>query len=251
MPTQEELVEIIINSLTQLNPDDSATDKLAFYCYIPHKKLPECLEKFKQHLQISQPTPKQLQERGKFLAPIVYLVFLGLKGATSFQSFQSARPQYDLLVSGDNEKWMTICKLLYLKENRRDIIIEAKAKQSKLADKDFARLCSIMDLQLANSGLGIFCTLEGATGFPERNSTTRQRTIGDCRLRQVLYHANTNQYIIVLNKEDIFSLDKPGSLITLLTRNIRDISEMSGLPPVSVEKLKEVDLPQHLKDFDT
>ena len=248
MPTQEELVDNIINSLNQLDRNDPATDKLASYCYIPHKKLPEYLEKFKQHLEISKPTQKQLQERGKLLEQIVYLVFCGLKGATSFKSFQSAGPQYDLLVSGNSEKWITVCKILYLEDNIRDIMIEAKAKQSKLPDKDFARLCNIMDLYLTNSGLGIFFTLEGATGFPESNSTTRQKKIGDCRLRQVLYHAKTNKYVIVLDKEDLFILDKNGSLISLLTRKIRDICEMSGLSTVPVEQLKEVDLPQHLKD---
>lgn len=250
MPTQEELVDQIIDSLNQLDRDDPATDKLASYFYIPHKKLPEYLEKFKQHLEISNPNQKQLQERGKLLEQIVYLVFCGLKGATSFKSFQSAGPQYDLLVSGNSEKWMTVSKLLYLEDNIRDIIIEAKAKKKKLPDKDFARLCSIMDLYLTNSGLGIFFTLEGATGFPQRDSNSRQRTIGDCRLRQVLYHAKTNKYVIVLDKEDIFSLDQKGSLISLLTRKIRDISEISGLSTTSVEEWQEVDLPKYLRDCD-
>ncbi len=91
-------------------------------------------------------------------------------------------------------------------------------------------------------------TLEGAAGFPKRNST-RQRAIQDCRLRQVLYHAKTGKYIIVLDKEDILSLGQNGTLMTLLIRKIRDLNELTGLPTVTVKQFQEIDLPQHLKEI--
>jgi hypothetical protein len=55
------------------------------------------------------------------------------------------------------------------------ILVEAKAKQSKLTDKDFARLCSIMDVNLSTTGITEFYFFKGATGFPDRSSSTEQR----------------------------------------------------------------------------
>lgn len=232
--------------MEQLDPNSKGTEKLASYLYIVHPKLQEYLEKLEQDLQIANPN---LQERGKLLEKIVFLVFKGLKGVTRFKSFQSASSQYDLLVSGDGEKWMTVCKILYLEFDKRDIVIEAKAKQSKVTDQDFARLCNIMELNLTNSSLGIFFTLEGATGFPKENDS-RQRSIRDCRLRQALFHAKTGKYVIVLDKNDIFSLGENGTFIRLLTRKIRDLQELSGIPIVPVESWQEIDLPQHLKELE-
>jgi len=132
-----------------------------------------------------------------------------------------------------------------LNTESRDIVIEAKAKESKIQDKDFARLCNIMELNLSGSGLGVFFTLNGATGFP-KDSSQRQRSLRDAKLRQVLFNAKTGKMIIVFDKEDILSLAKNGCLINLITRKIRDLSENTGLPLVPIT-LEEVDLPEHLK----
>lgn len=249
MQSQEELIETIIDALTCLNSDSLESDKLASYLYVADLRIKEYLEKFNQLLQINKPKPKQLQDRGKILEQIVYLVFRSLKGVTSLKSFQSAGPQYDLIVTGDDTDWHLVCKHLYLDISQRDIVIEAKARNSKLSDKDFARLCSIMNENLTGAGLGIFFTLKGAAGFPERNSTSRQRKISDCRLRQVLFHARTDKFIIVLDKEDIFELGKNGTLLQILTRKIRDLRELSGLSTVPIEQFQEIDLPPHLEEI--
>ncbi|MEA5468720.1 hypothetical protein [Spirulina sp. 06S082] len=249
MPTQEELVDSILKSLETLDRDEPATDKLATYCYTADKRLPNTLEKFAKHLKIKNPSQSQLKERGNLLEQIVYLVFQGLKGATSFKSFQSAGSQYDLLVTGDNEKWKTVCELLYLGFTQRGIITESKARKDKLQDKDFARLCSIMELNLTGCGLGIFFTLEGATGFPTTEKSNRQRKISDCKLRQVIFHAKTQKYIVVFDKDEILKLGENGTFITMLTRKIRDIRELSGIPPEPVENFQEIDLPAHLKEL--
>lgn len=250
MQSQEQLVEDILHSLERIDRNDPASDKLASYLYTVDKRLPYYLEKFAKLLQLEKPNRSQLQESGKLLEQVVYLAFCGLKGATSFKSFQSAGPQYDLLVSGDNVKWLAVCKMLYLDINRRDIVVEAKAKNSRLPDKDFARLCSIMNLNLTGAGLGVFFTLRGATGFPNRDDLIRKRAIRDCRLRQVLFHAQTQKSIIVLDKEDIFELNKNASLIQILIRKIRDLHELSGLPITPINQFKEMDLPGHLKEID-
>lgn len=254
MLTQEELVEQILDTLQKLDRDNPATDKLASYLYIADKRLNKYIDDLDQILDEIQKNKKSEPQThskrilaGKLLEQIMYLSFRGLKGVSSLKSFQSAGPQYDLVVSGDGQNWLTICKLFYLDPERRDIVIEAKAKESKLPDKDFARLCNIMELNLHGCGLGILFTLNGATGFPE-DLSQRQRSLRDAKLRQVLFHAKTQKIIIVFDKKDIFSLTKNGSLISLITRKIRDLSENTGLPVVSIS-LEEVDLPDHLKSL--
>ncbi|WP_319422997.1 hypothetical protein [Pleurocapsa sp. FMAR1] len=249
MPSQEELVNTIIKASELLDSNSSALEKLASYLYIADPRIHNYLNKFNQLLKIESPKSSQLQERGKILEQIVYLVFNSFKGITSFKSFQSASSQYDLIVSGDDVNWHPVCKHLYMDISQRDIIIEAKAKNSKLPDKDFARLCSIMHENITGAGLGIFFTLKGATGFPDRNSSSRQRKISDCRLRQALFQAKTGKHIIVLDKEDIFELGKNGTLLQILTRKIRDLKELSGLPTVPIERFVEIDLPPHLEEL--
>ncbi|RCJ42275.1 hypothetical protein A6770_08690 [Nostoc minutum NIES-26] len=249
MPSQKELVQSVIDALVLLNRDDPESDKLASYLYNADPRLSEYLEKLKQFTQLKNPTLSESKKAGELLEQIVCLVFRGLQGATSFKSFQSAGPQYDFIVSGDQLAWLHVCNLLYLKENQRSIVVEAKATQSPLPDKQFARLCSIMELNLSSTvGLGVFFTLNGATGFPQQ-SDSRQRAIRDCRLRQVIFHAKTQKIIVVLDKDDIFEFSKNGSLIQILVRKIRDLEELSGLPTPSVEQREEVDLPDHLKQL--
>lgn len=246
MQSQEELIQNIIDAMELLEADNPASNKLASYFYIADKRLSDYLDKLKEYVQLAKPTRQQTQEAGKLLEQIVLLVFKGLKGIQSIKSFQSAGPQYDLLASGDDLAWLNICKLLYLGVDKRDIVVEAKATKSPLPDKQFARLCSIMDLNLKGSGLGIFFTLNGASGFPKPNNS-RQRAVSDCRLRQIVFHAKTNKIVVVLDKNDILELDKNGTLLQILTRKIRDLFELSGLPTTPAEEFKEIDLPSHLK----
>ena len=247
MSSQEELVQSVIDALELLNKNDPALDKLASYLYIADRRLSEYLDQLKEFIKLQNPTQSESKRGGELLEQIAFLAFQGLKGATSFKSFQSPGPQYDLLVSGDQPAWLLVCEFLYLKKNQRGIVVEAKATKERLPDKQFARLCSIMELNLASTvGLGVFFTLNGASGFP-KNESSRQRSISDCRLRQVLFHAKTEKFIVVLDKHDIFELGKNGTLIQILVRKIRDLCELSGLPTTPISEPKEIDLPNHLK----
>ncbi len=246
MLSQDELVEYIINAMDLLEAGDPALNKLIPYVYKADNKLSEYLDKLRIFTEIEDPTSKQTQEAGKLLEQIVLLSFKGLKGVQSMKSFQSAGPQYDLLVTGDDIYWKRVTKTLYLEWENRNIVIEAKATKAPLPDKQFARLCSIMEHNLIGAGLGIFVTLNGATGFPKRNSK-RQRSVSDCRLRQIIFYARTKKIIVVLDKEDLFELTKNVTLIEILTRKIRDLSELSGLPTVPAENCQEIDLPPHLQ----
>ncbi|WP_414530565.1 hypothetical protein [Nodularia chucula] len=246
MQSQDELVESIINTMDLLESGNPALNKLAVYLCKVNVQLPQYLNRLKIFTELERPTTKQTQEAGQLLEQIVLLLFKGLKGIQSIKSFQSAGPQYDLLVSGDSLEWKFICKTLYLEWETRDIVIEAKATKSPLKDQQFARLCSIMEHNLSGAGLGIFFTLNGASGFPQRGDA-RQRRVSDCRLRQIIFHAKTKKIIVVLDKEDLFELTKNYTLIEILIRKIRDLFELSGLPTTPAEHFQEIDLPLHLK----
>ncbi len=248
MRSQKQLVEDIINAMKLLKQEDPELNKLASYLYTVDKNLHNYLDKLNKFIELKKPSLKETQEVGKLLEQIAFLVFKGLEGVQSIKSFQSAGPQYDLLISGDDVGWLQVCNLLYLDTNQRDIVVEAKATKSPVPDKQFARLCNIMELNLRGAGLGIFFTINGATGFPKAGNS-RQRAVSDCRLRQILFHAKTRKIIVVLDKDDIFELAKNGTLIQLLTRKIRDLFELSGLPTTPVEEFKEIDLPPHLKEI--
>lgn len=88
MSSQEELVDLIIKASERLDSESPALDRLASYLYIiADPKINEYIAKFNQLLEIKSPKKSQLQERGKILEQIVYLVFRSLKGVTSLKSF--------------------------------------------------------------------------------------------------------------------------------------------------------------------
>lgn len=254
MSKQEELVSTIIDALDELNADDPAADRLASYLYVADGRISGYINQFKvllSNIEDSQFSSQQKQtfrqEAGKLLEQIAYLSFKGLRGASVFKSFQSAGPQYDLLVAGDDSDWMAISKVFYINMSNRDILIEAKARRGKVDDQDFARLCSLMELNISTASLGIFFTLSGATGFPDSNAA-RQRCLRDAKLRQVLFYNRTGKMIIVFTKEDIFSLAENASLTQLIIRKIRDLRENTGRPVPTID-IQEIDLPEHLQSL--
>ncbi len=243
-----EMIITLLKALDEITLDDPDTINLfAAYLYTPDPNIGSYLDKLRHYSGLTSPNKNELADAGNLLEQIAVLTFNGLQGVTSIKSFRSAGPQYDLLVSGDGLEWPYFTKLLYMQGVQRDIVIEAKCTKEKVSDQIFARLCSLMEINLFNcAGLGLFFTLNGATGFPDHEATTRQKKIGDARLRQVLFHARTGKSIIVFDKNDIFQLDKPATLIQLLIRKIRDIEQLSGLPTQSCDLPKEIDLPSHL-----
>ena len=210
-------MQSVIEAIALLDKNDPASDQLASYLYIADSRLSDYLDQLRKFTQLESPTLPESKKGGELLEQIAFLTFQGLKGATSLKSFQSAGPQYDLLVSGDQLTWLHVCHLLYLKENQRGIVVEAKATKQRLPDN--------------------------------QSGGSRQRAISNCRLRQVLFHAKTQKLIIVLDKDDIFELGKNGTLIQILVRKIRDLCELSGLPTTPICEPKEIDLPKHLKQL--
>ena len=244
--SQQELVSDILESLKLLDADSPAVEPLLSYLYIANPFLSNLLEQLDVFLNKKRPTEKERQDAGYLLEKIALVAFTSLEGYSDVSSFQSAGPQHDLLITGDTTKWITLCKVLHIETACRSLLLEVKATKNKVDDSQFARLCSIMRENLTETGLGVFFTLKGATGFPKTDTDTRQKKISDARLRQVIFYAHTQKSIVVLDKEDIFALNKNGSLPSILVRKIRDIRDLSGLEIPPVNDLKKIDLPRHL-----
>jgi hypothetical protein len=247
--TTDDFINTVVEALGKIDPADPATKPLSSYFYVADTRIRALLSELHQLIDKGTGlTRTEQQLAGVLMEQIAFLAFAGVRGVRTLKSFQSAGPQYDLLISGDSPAWFMLCKLLYLDERKRSILVEAKAIGSRLSDKQFARLCAIMDTNLPLVGLGVFFTIAGASGFPE--GLVRQRSIRDCRLRQVLYHAKTGQSVVVLDRGDLEALTVNGAFIDLLMRKVRDISELTGLPADFSDDLQErADLPPHLAEL--
>lgn len=251
-----EMIVDLLKALKTIDPDDKKSrDTIASYLYTPDRRLSEYLQRLKKYVELKKPSERQRREAGDLLEQITALAFLGLDGIGSIKSFRSAGPQYDLLVTGDSFHWSALCELLYMKLNQRDIVIEAKCTKKSVSDQQFARLCSLMNINLFDTvGLGVFFTLKGAAGFPKRGKEPRQETLRDAKLRQALFHARTGKAVIVLDMHDIFELDKPASLIKIFISKIREMEYLSGRLDEICDEPK-IDVPKHLefllKDFPT
>ena len=186
-------------------------------------------------------------EIGNLLESVAYAAFRGLAGASSVTNFTSATAQIDLLVKGDGQLWDLVCGWLFAK-SPGSIVVECKATQEPVSDSQFARLCSLLDTNWAQTGfLGVFFSLKGATGFPEPGDDVAKRKIGQACLRQVIYHAKSDKSVIVFDKKDIAALLKPGMLLDLMIRKIQEIEELRGRDVGPVEILDPKSLPPHLR----
>jgi hypothetical protein len=249
-----EACEMILEGLKYLRQGSVESDELINWLYTPDSRIFNYLEKLRSFLALENPTKKERSDAGYLLEKILLLAFKGLAGSPDIKNCQSASHQYDLLISGDNQAWEILCTQLYLSntqplQNHRGIIAEAKATEGVVSVAQFSRLCSIMTLDLCNTvGLGVFFSLEGASGFPKRGDT-RVLCMKYARFTQAIFHAKTGKNIVVLDKEDILELDKNGALIRLLTRKIRELEENTGLATASVSEPTICDLPGYLRDL--
>jgi len=244
----------IIRALEYLKRDSPESDQLINWLYTPDSRLSNFLSELETFLKINKPTKEQRQEAGYLLEKILLLAFKGLVGYSEIKNYQSASHQYDLLISGDSPDWDIICDRLYLRDiqqnqGHRGILVEAKAIGDSVSSAQFARLCHVMSMELCSTvGLGVFFTIEGAAGFPKRGEN-RVGCVRHARLCQVIYYARSGKKVVVLDRNDIFELDKNGALIRILVRKVKELEELSGLPTASVSDLVDIDLPNYLKEL--
>lgn len=244
-----ELNKKIMDAL-RLLPSGFESEELINWAYTPDSKIPGYIADLKKFLEIKNPSDLERQKAGYLLEKILATAFKGLTGYSELKSYRSANHQLDFLISGDGTEWDVICDRVYIKQHGyRGIVVEAKAIGKTVSSAQFARLCSIMSLELCNTvGLGIFFTLEGAAGFPKRDGR-RVLGIREARLCQILFHAKTNKKIVVLDKEDIFELDQNGALLRILIRKVRELEELSGLQTAPIDQLIDIDLPDYLLEI--
>ena len=237
--------------LSQGHKVSSINSLYSAFFYTPDRNIvARILEEIESHVSKLNPTQAESKQAGYKLEELTLAVFHGLKGWFSIKSYQSAGPQYDLLIAGNGAEWDSALSMLSLElsTGTSTIVVEAKATKGKVSDQQFARLCGLMETNLhVTSALGIFFTLNGASGFPTSNSK-RKRTVGSSRLRQLLFYARTKRPIVVLDINDIRTLTENGSLLRILERKIRDIEELTGLP-IFQEDVQEIDLPNHLENL--
>lgn len=253
--SQEELTELIIDShtvlikaVTEAHAQNYDVNDIYFaYYYTPNEKVvTQLIKEIELYVKKTKPTQAESKQAGYKLEELAFAAFYGLKGCCSPKSFQSAGPQYDLLITGEGPLWNVILSTLLPDANGATIVVEAKATKAPVSDQQFSRLCSIMETNMPKtSALGMFFTINGASGFPKVGKP-KQRTVGAARLRQLLFYARTSKPIVVLTIEDIRYLAQNGSLLRILKRKIRDIEELTGLP-TEPENIDEVVLPKNLK----
>lgn len=204
--------------------------------YVPSQKLISRINEYNNWCKI-----KKGEDPGKLMEEIALLVFRCLKGWDTLESYQSYAPQHDLVISGSKGSWFLLLDYLHLPRSGRTLIIEAKNLESKVTDNQLSRLGSIIQNKFESTcHLGIFLTRKGATGF------TYRRVLRDARATQVLFHAKTNKFIVVLDHEDLQKLTKKGGLPRILEAKVRDVENTSDVFVDFTDNWEKVNLPSHL-----
>lgn len=245
MPDREEMFDAMIAARAGLRESEANFDHLL---YKANPDLASKLAEMDALLQLKKAkklTRAQVQQMGYLLEVIALLAFQELLGVKSVKAFESAGPQHDLLVNGRGNGWAAVCTELRLKAGT-GILVECKATTAKVGDPEFQRLGSIVSHHHSKTvGLGVFFSIAGATGFPERGQKGRVLTLKDARVTQVIVYHRTDKPLIVFDWEDIRQLDQHGSLIKLLEGKIREIEEQTGTPTALPSEPNEVLLPAH------
>jgi hypothetical protein len=187
---------------------------------------------------------KKVQPLGYMLEDLALLIFQSLAGLDTFLSYQSIDAQLDLVVSGPDLLWREITKMLHIDEYS-SILVEAKAWTDKVGVTEFLRLGSLLSHHCRKtSGLGVLFTLEGASGFPAPGDT--RHSLRDARATQTILYHSIKKPIVVFDWEDIKTLDKAGSLVTMMRRKVQEIEAMTGVPTALPDEPVQV-LPDRLK----
>lgn len=218
----------------------------ADYLYSPDDCLISRIADYKQWCET-----REGEDAGQLMEEIALLTFRCLKGWESIKSYQSYAQQHDLVISGSKSSWFVLMRYLHLPREGRTIVVEAKNLADRVSDSQFSRLCGIIQNKFAETcHLGIFFTRSGASGFPNpselEEAESRQRRLRDARATQILFHAKTGKFVVVLDHEDLQRLTQKGALPRILEAKIRDVEEAGGLSLQFNENWTEIDLPPHL-----
>lgn len=239
------------NVLAALNfdPSDPKSASLIAHLYTPDTRLKKHIKTVDALFAKGNLSQQERQQLGYALEDIVLLAFQNLTNASSLQSYQSAAAQHDLVVDGPpaDTVWLALCRALYIdKGTGTGILVEAKATEKPVGDREFERLGNILTHYFERTvGIGVFIAINGASGFPKRNGK-RVKALHSARLTQAIVYHRLRKPIVVLDWDDIKTLTAPGSLVQLIANKVREIEALSGLksapPPKPV-----VDVPARMK----
>ncbi|MEL6183669.1 MAG: hypothetical protein AAFU79_03525 [Myxococcota bacterium] len=232
-----------LHRIQRIAPDALTEDALAAHMYSPNLAGRHYLAELRALLA----TPKAKRAKnystmvGNALEQVALTACFGLAGYRTLQSFQSAGPQYDLLIDGDTALWEGLISFVHSRQRRGSrILIECKARlDSPVSDSEVSRLADLMSLNITSAGLGVFFCPAGITG-------RKGRSLSDGSLRQHLVLAKRNTPIIVIDNDDLDNIFQVGGFPTLLRRKIQELEEHFASSPVG--ELRKVDLPRHLEE---
>lgn len=220
---------------TEIYNNYSIVDKL----YIPDDKLNKRIDEY-----FAWCRKERKENAGHLMEEIAALAFGCLSGWEDLESYQSYASQNDLVITGSSDLWYTLMEYLHLPKNGRTIVIEAKNLKDKVEDKHFSRLGSIIQTQFDKlCHLAVFVSSTGATGF------TSRRKLSDARATQVLFHAKTAKYLVIITADDFEKLKEIGGLPKLLEAKIRDVEISSNIPLEYGDDWIKVNLPPHIARY--
>lgn len=240
--TREETLSEVIEGV-KLIRESGSSDDLDAQLYVPDTRLKGILGQLFEYVSKGKSTTAEQREAGNLLEQLAYLAFAGLTGYERIESFNSAGPQFDLLATGSSSAWMFLCASLHVDDSKRGMLVECKARTSKVDDQDFGRFCALMRGQEQSVGLGVFLTLKGATGFPTPGRA--EKKIYASRLRQVLFFARYRTPVVVLDWADCQELVKAGALVRILRSRIENVEKLPC--EVGASPLAAIPLPKHLQ----
>jgi hypothetical protein len=242
--------ETAADRLYRLAGFDPSNASLIACMYTPSSELRErikAVEKLRGRKK--KLTKGERQQLGYQLEEMVMLAFQNITGASTLKSYQSAAAQHDYLIDGDDTAWQWFRKAIFIHgtDEGSGLLVEAKATVKAVGDREFQRLGNIITHYFPRTvGMGIFVTINGASGFPKRGGP-RKKGLHSARLTQtVLYHSRKKP-IVVLDWEDLKALTTAGSLVRILASKVREIEQLSGRANEMPDEPQQVDLPERLR----
>lgn len=243
--SRAELVQDLIALVEQVPPDEPEAGTLLGCLYTADPRLAAKLA----FLEAYDSTGGDSKLAGDTLEQVAWLAFGGVgdQQPPRRDSFRSTGPQYDVLVHGDSPAWITAMRLLGLQLGRTDVLVECKAERENLNDQTVCRLCALIEGGLAATiGLGVFFSLRPPTGI---HASQTHVTASAARLRQLLFLAQRQIPIVVLDLVDLRELTRSGTLLLIIRNRIRELAEISARPPVRLDDPQACALPSHLAEL--
>lgn len=249
--SKEEIQNLLVEALSGLQELGERTREeiLESSCWadLTTRELPELQARLKDYFLWC--SGQNEENAGELLEEIAYLLFQSLIGVGNVRSFQSYAPQHDLVVDGESAAWVLLMNYLHLPISGRTIVIECKNQEKPVSDQQFSRLCSIIQNKFQDTAhLGVFISHTPATGFPVKGGN-KKRALSDSRATQVLFHAKTNKYVVVIDHDDLVNISNGINFIKIIEAKIREVESSAGINLEFNEELKEISLPSHLAKY--